>query len=313
MQNAHVTEMASVYYIAKRTLLDILQTPVFWVSLALAGFICFSILFWGWRDIQSQINTETGMVKLEHHDGHGFPMEDNFDELDPLSNIKPETFILWFVYGITIGISSLLGIYIMLGLIGREMDRRTIDLLIARPVSRSQIYMGKLFAGWVSLVIFMALIGGWSLICMQLGGMGVQKNYVTALAYGTLAPIFISTITMVFTLWMHWLVAGFLANIILFASSTTGLFMIKLLGVEVLKMKVPVLVIYKILPPMNVIGQHATNNLETDAWFRMVQWFLEGMGPTAADGLYTEMWHVGAYFAIVFILGWLSFFRRQFT
>jgi ABC-type transport system involved in multi-copper enzyme maturation permease subunit len=306
--------MASVYYIAKRTLLDILRTPVFWVTLALAGFICFSILYWGWHSIQTEIDDITGLVELERHDEHGFPIEKNeMDEFDPFSNIKPETFILWFVYGITIGLSSLLGIYRMLGLIGREMDRRTIDLLIARPVSRSQIYMGKLFAGWISLLIFMALIGGWSLICMQLGGMGVQKNYVTALAYGTLAPIFISTITMVFTLWMHWLVAGFLANIILFASSTTGILMIKVLGIETLKMKVPVLVIYKILPTMNVIGQHATNNLETDAWFRMVQWFLEGMGPTAADGLYTEMWHVGAYFAIVFILGWLSFFRRQFA
>jgi hypothetical protein len=91
------------------------------------------------------------------------------------------------------------------------------------------------------------------------------------------------------------------------------MFMIKIIGVEVLKLKTAVMVVYKILPPMNVIGQKAVDHLDTDLWFRFVQGMFAELGPTAADGLYTHMWQVWAYLGVVLILGWLSFFRRQFA
>ena len=91
------------------------------------------------------------------------------------------------------------------------------------------------------------------------------------------------------------------------------MFMLKLLGIELLKLEWPVRIIYKILPPMNVIGQQATDHLETDMWFRFVYGMFEDLGPTAADGLYTQMWQVWAYLGVILVLSWLSFFRRQFT
>lgn len=313
--------MSAIFYIGKRTLLDILRTPVFWVTIILAGFICFSILFWGWHQIEREFENgfpEGGSIEFEmgkdsgDDDGFGHGQRGSGD-WNPLSSIKPEVIIMWYVYGITVGFGSLLGIYIMLGLIGRELDRRTIELLLSRPLSRTHIYLGKLVGGWISLIIFMAVMAAWTLISMQVGGMGIQEGYFEALLMGTLAPIFISSVTLVMTLWMHWILAGFLGNVILFASSTMGLFMIKILGVEVLKMTWPVRVIYKILPPMNVIGQNATDHLETDTWSRFVFGMFEQLAPSAEDGLYTEMWQVYVYFAVVLIIGWLSFFRRQFT
>jgi hypothetical protein len=256
-------------------------------------------------------------IKIERG-SYGGPRSpyDNSDpdqSFDPFEQIKPEVIMLWYTYGITVGFGCLLGIYIMLGLIGRELDRRTIELLLARPINRTQIYLGKLFGGWVTLVIFMVLMGLWSLLVMEIGGMGIQKGYFTALAIGILGPIFISTITLVLSLWMHWILAGFLGTVLLFASSTGGLFMIKMLGVEVLKMNWTVMAIYKILPPMNVIGQKAVEHLESDSWSRFVTGVFAQLAPSAADGLYTEMWHVYAYLAVVLFLGWLSFFRRQFS
>jgi ABC-type transport system involved in multi-copper enzyme maturation permease subunit len=196
---------------------------------------------------------------------------------------------------------------------GKELERRTIELLISRPVTRTHIYLGKLLGGWISLVIFMIVIGAWSLLSMKISGMGVQKDYITALAYGTLGPIFISSISYVLSLWMHWILAGFLGTVINFGASTSGLFMIKMLGISVLKMKWPVFIIYKILPPMNVIGQVATDHLQTDTWSRFVQGMFEQMAPSAADGLYTQMWHVYVYLAVILVIGWLSFSRRQFS
>ncbi|MCX6645244.1 MAG: ABC transporter permease subunit [bacterium] len=337
--------MAAIYYIGKRTLFDILRTPVFWVTLLLAGFICFAILFWGWHQVQWEIdhgisgsnsiqfgpdfgeepgsdtspgapndsgaNDESGPDSIGR--GGGGPYGDQDMGFDPLANIKPEVMMLWFAYGITIGLGCLLGIYVMLGLIGKELERRTIELLISRPVTRTQIYLGKLIGGWVSLVIFMIIMGAWSLLSMQIGGMGIQKGYIVALTYGTLGPIFISTISFVLSLWMHWILAGFLGTVINFGASTAGLLFIQLLGVQVLKMKWPVLIIYKILPPMNVIGQQAIEHLQTDTWSRFVKEFFGQMAPSAADGVYTQMWHVYVYFAVILIIGWLSFFRRQFS
>jgi len=308
--------MLAIYYISKRTLFDILRTGLFWVAVALCGFLVFSLLYWGWGQVEREVDRfDSGERPVSRGFGPDSETEweDGGNEWDPLSNIKPETMILWHVYGITIGFANLLAIFVMMGLLGRELDRRTIDLLIARPVSRAQIYLGKLFAGWISTVIFMAALTAWTLICMQWGGMGVQPGYVNAAALGTIAPILVGSITLLLTIWMRGFLAGLLAVIITFAGGTTGMFMIKILGVEVLKLKTAVMVVYKILPPMNVIGIKAVDYLETDLWFRFVQGMFSELGPTAADGLYTEMWQVWTYLAGVLILGWLSFFRRQFT
>ncbi len=316
--------MFAVFYIGKRTLFDILRAGVFWVAVALAGFIIFSMLYWGWRQIEAEPDGGRSGFRSRAAPAQEEPGKKGDDpsrpvsesptsDWDPLSQMKPENVILWHVYAITIGFANLLAIFVMMGLLGREIERRTIDMLIARPVSRGQIFLGKLLAGWVALAIFMILLTGWSLVCMVWGGMGLQPNYINACAIGTLAPFLVSAITLLFTIWMRGFLAGLLGVIVTFASGTTGMFMLKLLGIELLKLEWPVRIIYKILPPMNVIGQQATDHLETDMWFRFVYGMFEDLGPTAADGLYTQMWQVWAYLGVILVLSWLSFFRRQFT
>jgi len=301
--------MLSIFYIGKRTLFDILRTGVFWVTLVLLGTILFLVIYNGFRtmkfEMEQQENLQDKAVETEY-------MEEDMWE-DPLEHIKPEVFILWIAYGITIGISNLLAIFIMMGLLGRELDRRTIELLIARPVSRGQIYFGKLAAGWVAIMLFMFLITLWTLACQLLSGMDFHPEYMKAAAIGVISPCLIGAITLFMTLWFKGFLAGLLATIITASSGTFGLSMLKWLGIEVLKLDWLVNGLFKILPPFNVIGKYATEFLATDLWFNMAKGMFEGYGPSPEDGLYSEIWQVGVYLGVVLIASWLSFFRRQFN
>jgi len=312
--------MFAIFYIAKRNLQDILRTGVFWVAIGLAGFICFSMLYWGWRQIEPEVSNQQTRrppfaQDLTDPDNPRHPpaFEDESNSWDPLASIKPENIILLYAYGITIFFANLVAIFVVLGLIGRELDRRTIDLLVSRPVSRTQILTGKLLAGWASIVIFMALMAVWTIVCQVWGGMGLRPGYLNACAIGTVAPLLVGAITLVLSIWMRGFLAGLLSVVMISASGTAGMILIKLLGIEILKLKWPVWFLYKILPPMNVIGEAAAEHLESDLWLRYARSMFEGIGPKVADGIYSEMWHVWVYLAIVLILGWLSFFRREFT
>jgi hypothetical protein len=143
--------------------------------------------------------------------------------------------------------------------------------------------------------------------------MDVHPEYLKAVGIGALSPCLVGAITLFMTIWLRGFLAGLLVTIMTFSAVTSGLSMIKLLGVEVLKLDWLVRGLFKILPPLNVIGQQATEYLESDLWFSLARGMFEELSPTAADGLYSELWHVGAYFGIVLIASWLSFFRRQFN
>jgi len=303
--------MLAVFYIGKRTLFDILRTGVFWIALGLTAALCFIILFWGWHQVELEQRSygHGTYTDMGPHGSMGY-QEDNWN---PLTKIEPETWISYYVYGVTIMFANLLSIFIMMGLIGREIDRRTVELLLARPVSRGQIYLGKLLAGWMSLVLFMVVTLLWTMFCQVIGGMGLQPDYIKAWGVGVLSPIIIGAMTYVMTIWMKGFLAGLIGTVVMIGSGTVGNLVIKLLGKEVLKLDLGVYVLYRILPPLNVIGQKAVEHIQTDAWFNFAKAFFEGMLPAAEDGIYTEMWQVWAYLGVVVLVGWLSFFRRQFS
>ncbi len=310
--------MLSVFYIGKRTLLDILRTALFWVAVGIALFASFTILYWGWRamkaDLESQGFTTDRpiMEQMEEERGHGFSGDPDGDF--PLMELMdPEKVMIQVAYAKTINIANLLAIFIMIGLLGREVDRRTIDILLARPVSRGQVFLGKLVGGWVAIVIFVALIACWSVLCQMMGGMRPHaQEFFSASAVGVLQPLVLGAVTLTLTTWMRGVIAGLITTVTLFISSNGGLWATKMIGVSMLKLKLPVWVLFKVQPPLNVIGHHATDHFQKDVHLAMLESFFRDMAPSVQDGLYSEMWQVWAYLGVVILLGWLSFFRRQF-
>lgn len=297
--------MLSIFYIAKRTYKDILGTGVFWTILALTALLCFAILYIGWT--QRENIPRPG----EHHNDH-FMIEVEGETL-PMLESRPESKYMWESYGVTIGFGNLLAVFIMIGLISRDIDLKRIDLLLARPVTRTQLFLGKLFAGWAAIALFMIIITLFSYLCMLVSGMGIQEGYTTAIAIGTIAPFLMATIVYTMSLYTKGVLAGVLGMILIGASNRVGQAVIKLLGLQLLHLEKPVWFIYKILPPMNVIGMHATDHLYKGMYTKLLDMMFEEIAPKAVDGLYTELWHVWVYFGIVFTIGLLSFVRRQFN
>ena len=306
--------MIPVYYIGKRTLLDILHSGVFWGALVIAGLACFVILYVGFRHAMEEPNPgpRHHRGQQQQFDGSGDPDESPDLRTMPIGNPDPKDTVLWFVYAATIGFSNLLAIFIMIGLLSRDIENHRIDIILARPVSRGQIYFGKLFGGWISLAIFMALMAAWTLVCMLLSGMGAQPKYFNALYVGLLSPFLISALTLLMSIWMKGILAGLLGTVMTFAAGNFGTFIISWLGIEILKLDKVVFVLHRILPPLNVIGSEATTYLHTDLNMRLMMEVFESALPKD-PGLYTAMWQVWVYFAVIVILGWLSLFRRQFT
>jgi ABC-type transport system involved in multi-copper enzyme maturation permease subunit len=306
--------LTQIYYIAKRNLQDILRSGVFWGAFIVAAFICFSMLFWGWQHMTVDMQNDQKRAEAFPRESEQAVNPDdqgNFDG-NPFRDVDSKIVILYFTYLMTIDFAKLLAIFIMMGILSRDIENRRIDLLLARPVSRTQIYFGKLVAGWAALIVFLGGILAWTFICMALSHMEFQPKYAAAVAMGSVAPLLIATLVLLMSIWMRGVLAGLFGVIVTIGASTVGLSITYFLGVEILRLKTAVHILFKILPPLNVIGTEATSFLQRDMSLRMAREMFEQV-MSGDTGLYTQMWQVWVYFGVVVILGWLSLFRRQFT
>jgi len=305
--------MLSTFYLAKRTYLDIFKTAMFWVALVLTCFICFAMLFWGYREVVKYQRDYRPDYRYNYGGEEEYGYGPGGPGFDPTYFVSPETQIMYTTFNFTIAFTNLFGVFVMLGLMGKEIERKTIESLLARPISRGQIYFGKLIAGWAAIATFLLIVMLWSQLVMAISGMGMQGEYVTALSVGVLAPCLIGAITLFLSVWMKGFLAGLLGVIMASSAGSVGLMLIKIIGAELLKLDFVVTILYKILPPLNVIMKQATDKIRPAIWETMLREMDMPFIPSAADGLYSEPWHVAVYLAVVLVLGYLSVFRREFS
>lgn len=304
--------MMSIFYISKRTFFDIIHSAIFWVAIVITAFACFAVLYIGWKSV----NPDSDFRPHPHHREPAIVYKDpdssDSFNIDPFSALKPKDIIYWITYGVSIGFANLLSIFIAIGLLSRDIENRLIELLLVRPVSRGQIYFGKLFASWIAVILFLLIITLWVMICSHLSGIGFNPKYFKAVSIGVLSPIIVCSIVLTLSLWMKGLLAGLIGTAMVSSSSSMGILMIYGLGVVVLNLKTLVYIIFKILPPLNVIGEKAALYIDQGLYIKFMQQMYNSMLPVSS-GLYLEMWQVYAYLGVAIFLGWLSIFRRQFS
>lgn len=297
--------MLPIFYIGKRSFFDITRTGVFWVILGLTMIVSFGLLYTGWKKSHEGPFAESGQYHQEE-----FGAEESFETI---AMINPRAVLLYFTYGSLIGFANLLAVFVMMGLLSRDIDLRRIDMLIARPVSRTQIYIGKLLAGWASIILYLVLATLWCGLVSIVSGMGYQEDLTNAVLKGIIAPCLVGTVVYMISLYTRSVVAGVIGMVILGSSNNPGMVMIKMIGLTLLKVKTAIWMLYKMLPPMNVIGQNATNEILSGLWKMFVSTMYEDLYPIRDDGIYTEMWQVYAYLAVILVIGWISFAKREFN
>jgi len=304
--------MISIFYVGKRTLIDILRGGVFWGALILVFIISALMLYFMWRSMEDEAKWREGPRDRGH--GH-IEYSDPDMSGDPFANIDEKSVIQYFVFSMNIIVVNLFSIFISMGLIRREIDRKTVEIFLARPVTRGQLYIGKFLGGWLSCALFLALSSVWCIAWMYAIGMGFQERYMEANAIAILSPGLVSAITIMLSIWIRGTLAGLLCTISTFGSGMGSLMIIKFIGTELIKQKWVTWAVYKILPPLYIVGQHATDHLHKDLYMNGIRTMIneQGLMPGSSDGLYSEPWHLAVYFGAVLILGYISFFRKQFS
>jgi Cu-processing system permease protein len=81
-----------------------------------------------------------------------------------LSFIRPERILLDFGHSAIAASCSMIAVFLGAGLIGREFERRTVHLVLSRPVERSQFILGK-FLGICGVIAT-----NWALLCVAYVG-----------------------------------------------------------------------------------------------------------------------------------------------
>lgn len=76
---------------------------------------------------------------------------------------------------------ALLAIYLSSGMLPREIERRTLFLLVSRPISRGTFLVGRFFGNMLTLLVLQLLMGVAFLISVQIWGTRVTDAQLVAI------------------------------------------------------------------------------------------------------------------------------------
>jgi len=106
---------------------------------------------------------------------------------------------------IDFGLASidLLGVLVILlsgaSLIRREMDRRSLDVLLSKPLTRLEYLLGKCLGLVGTLFILIAAMLGLFVLVMELTGFGFELRYLYAVLGSALTVIVVASIVLLFS------------------------------------------------------------------------------------------------------------------
>jgi ABC-2 type transport system permease protein len=144
---------------------------ILWWSIAVAALIALVVLIYPlFRDLPKlnhSLTTLPGAAKSL--------LTDTGDFLSPEGYLSSNLFYMFLplVFSIlTIGLGS--------SLIAREEDAGTLELLLARPLSRTRFLLGKAFAGLIFLAIVCAVAVATIIICGKITDIGIASVHLAA-------------------------------------------------------------------------------------------------------------------------------------
>lgn len=98
---------------------------------------------------------------------------------------------------------DLLGLLVILlsgaGLVRREIERRSLDLILCRPVSRLEYLLGKCLGLFVTLVVLTAVMGAVFALTLAVSGFGWKMSYLAALAGTALELLVVASLAVLFS------------------------------------------------------------------------------------------------------------------
>ena len=323
--------------LARSTFLSILRTRIFWVMLGFSvvlisviGYFSTRAFITGAAFIQEGIDEpmdeeeaadfilgrkgpsrkEVADLNMEFDDWGCGPAGPTFQDAFSTPLVAG---MQYFGFIFIAFLSNIAAVFLMMGLLPRELERRSIYTLIAKPLSRTDIYLGKLFGGWASIFLFNFVLGFMYMLFMYFAGAPLSLKFLMVAVVSSLSPMMFGMLALVLGTFLRTTAVGFFTVVLLFFGSDIGNLFIYGIGVELLGWETITNFILTYLPPLPKIMVLVGAYIEYTLFEGLSEMFHE----MDALKVYSKWWlnalWVGGYFIGMIFIGWVIFRRKEFN
>lgn len=304
------------WYLTRHTCLDILRTRLYWVITGfalVASLVCVLLMFLlAYPDMQQEGISGVELVAGAYLMGDtptNVPIPD--DPLAAARDLKEGVTLLTsiFLQALYVFFGSLLAIFIGMGLLANELERRSIYTLISKPLDRMMIFFGKLGGSFLSLVVYAVVIWAFDAALLAYFGLGVRLNILPAFVVAAMVPMILASLTLAISTRTWALVAGFLSIVLMFTSNNVGTGIQSIILKQMLRVPAEKADWYFLLmPPQRPVGLYSVNFLIEDP---LTRFFVSRAFPLTSDPAILAL--PVLYLSIILLFAWWSFRKQEFN
>jgi len=310
--------MPGILTVARFSFAEMVKSKVFKTIMIIGLIASFLVCFMGyWTVSRSPLSDEIigeqkhDIERMERNESMGSAFESEISEVTDQAVLSYlTTFLKWFDYAIYIFFGNLLAIFIAIGLLAPELERRSIYTLISKPLSRSGIIIGKLLGAFMCQIVYAVLMVLIAQFFFLIGGAGFQSALFPAFAVGFLNFLIFGSLAMFLSIHFRSIPSAVISMIILWVSTHSGVFFIKTIGKELFKFGAWLDYALLILPQQKNIGFYALSFI-FDKYQRAMLDKMPDMFELVSDdpGMLIQP---AVWLACIIVLNLLSFYRKEF-
>ncbi|HYE79770.1 MAG TPA: ABC transporter permease subunit [bacterium] len=303
-------------HLTRFTFLDILRTRLYWVivgcSLVLSITVVLVMFLKAYPEMQNEgmsgIEVVAGLYLFSDTPTNiPTPADPAAQERDLLEGVTLLTTLI--LLGFYVFFGSLLAIFIGMGLLANELDRRSIYTLISKPLDRMMIFFGKLGGCYLALTVYAVLLWVVDAGLLLYFGIGLKFSMLPAYFVASIVPLTLAALTLYLSTIAKPLVAGFWAIVLMFASNNFGTGMLAMITKSVLRLEdQEVDWFFLLLPPQRPVGLYAVNFLITEP---LTRFFVTRAFPITSDPSILALPVV--YLAAILLIAYATFSRKEFN
>lgn len=304
------------WHLTNFTFLDILRTRLYWVivgcSLVVSIGLVLMMFLEAYPDMReakmSGVEVVAGLFLFSDSPTNIPPPADaKAQERDLLEGVTLLTTLV--LLGFYVFFGSLLAIFVGMGLLANELERRSIYTLISKPLDRMMIFFGKLGGCYMALAVYAVLLWIVDAGMLLYFGIGLRFSMLPAYLIATIVPFTLAALTLYLSTIAKPLVAGFWAIVLMFASTNFGTGMLAMISKGILRLEDrQVDWFFLLLPPQRPVGLYAVNFLITEP---LTRFFVTRAFPITSDPSILMLPVI--YLSIILLVAYGTFSRKEFN
>lgn len=310
--------MPGILTVARFSFAEMFRGKVFKTIMIIALIANFLVCFMGyWTVSRSPLSQD--IIQEQRHDlarmERQESMESQFEQ--EISEVTDKavlsyltTFLKWFIYAIYIFFGNLLAIFIAIGLLAPELERRSIYTLISKPLSRTGIIFGKLLGAAMCQLVYAVIMILAAQFFFLISGAEYHLSLFPAFAVGFLNFLIFSALAMFLSIHLRAIPSAVVTMIVLWVSTHSGMFVITTVSQELFKFGAWVDWVLLVLPHQKNIGFYALSFIVDKYQQAMIDEMPDMFHLISADpGMLIQP---AIWLACMLVLNFVSFYKKEF-